>query len=82
MVCHVEGPDRLKAAFDFVILPTALKHKDYAGRKMSDLDPQEIDILHDKWYLKFQEDIDKTPIKAALRDALLIVKAERDKLKK
>jgi len=70
---------RLADALEFVIVPEALKHPKYAGRKLSSMSHDEINTLHEKWYLKFQPDIDKTPIKAALRDALLLVKDQWDK---
>jgi hypothetical protein len=71
--------DALSAALEFVIDPAALGHQDYVGRKLSSMTAKEVNTLHEKWYLKFKEAIDKTPIKAKLRDALLIVKAEWDK---
>lgn len=70
---------KLNAALDFVIAPTILKHADYAGRKLGALNRKEVGILVEKWYQKFKVDIDASPEKSAMRDALFIVKEQWDK---
>jgi hypothetical protein len=70
---------KLAEALNFTVTPEILKHPKYAGRKLGSMSAEEISTLHEKWYLKFQADVDKTPSKTVLRDALLLVKAEWDK---
>lgn len=70
---------KVNAACEFVINPEILKHADYAGRKLGSLSRKEVNILVEKWYGKFKADIDSSPLKATMRDALFIVKAQWDK---